>query len=253
MIRIVINGIAGRMGREILSVLEARPKFSLIGGIDLKKIEGKDHIQVSQNPMDLLPKTDVVIDFSLPQGALNVLYACLTLQKPLVTGTTGLTEEEIEKFRKAGDKIPVVQAFNFSIGINLLVELVTQAARVLKDKTDTEIVEIHHRMKKDAPSGTALMLAEAIARGRGQEISENITIGRRGKDLSRGSEIGIHSLRGGTVIGEHEVHFFGMNENLTFSHRALNRKIFVDGALTAAEWIVHQKPGYYRMKDVLGF
>lgn len=253
MLKVAINGIMGRMGQELVSALDQSKEFDLIGGIDpspQKKLRG---IKVTQEPAELLPQADVLIDFSLPQGAMQILNACLMERKALVTGTTGLNEEQLSTFEQAAQSIPIVQAFNFSIGITLMIKLVGMAAKTLKNKADVEIVEKHHRMKKDSPSGTAILLAKEIVAKMELTEKEIFKFGRRGKNLSRGSEIGMHSLRGGSVIGEHIAFFFGENENLSIGHQALNRKIFVDGALLAAKWIVGKNKGLYSMLDVLEF
>ncbi len=253
MIKVVINGIWGRMGQELARAISSDEKFELVGGVDTRAGEWGTGIPVVSEGDQIIPKAEVVIDFSLPAGALNILESCVRNGKPLVTGTTGFESGQLEKFRSAGAGIGIVQAFNFSIGINLLLRVVTQAAGVLQGKSDIEIVETHHRMKKDAPSGTALMLAQKLAETLNRPPEDRLLFGRHGRELQRLDEIGIHSVRGGSVVGEHQVLFLGENENLTFSHQALNRKIFVDGALQAAEWIVRQKPGLYSMQDVLGF
>jgi 4-hydroxy-tetrahydrodipicolinate reductase len=253
MIRIAINGISGRMGKELVSAITRNQNFKLIGGIDPVSDSPIEGIKISHNADKVLPDADVVIDFSLPEGAMQILRDCLKWKKSLVSGTTGLTESQLGQFKSAGKTIPIVQAFNYSIGINLMLKLVAIAAQVLRDKCDVEIVETHHRRKKDAPSGTAIILANQIAKQMNLLGKENIKYGRFGKDVPRGKEIGIHSLRGGSVIGDHTAYFFGENENLFIGHQALNRKIFVDGALLAAQWIVNKKNGLYSMQDVLDF
>ncbi len=251
MIRVGINGILGRMGQELVQGLKASDKFLLVGGIDLHSPEEGGAYLVTEDAGKLYPRCDVIIDFSLPEGALAALENCLKYKKPLVTGTTGLSQSQLQKFRLAGREIPLVQSFNFSVGINLLLRLVQEAARVLGATADIEIVEKHHRMKKDAPSGTALMLAEKIARELNRSEQETFVFGRQGKNLNRGDEIGIHAVRGGSVVGEHTIYFLGKNENVTLSHQALNRRIFVDGALRAAEWVLGKPAGLYTMNDVL--
>jgi 4-hydroxy-tetrahydrodipicolinate reductase len=253
MLRIAINGISGRMGRELVSSITQNPNLKLIGGIDPVSDSPIEGVKVSHNADKILPDADVVIDFSLRDGAMQILRDCQKRHKALVTGTTGLSEDQLKKFKAAGKTIPIVQAFNYSVGINLMLKLVAMGAQVLKDKCDVEIIETHHRRKKDAPSGTALILANRIAEELHLSDKKDLKYGRFGKDVPRGKEIGVHSLRGGSVIGEHTVSFFGENENLSIAHQALNRKIFVDGALLAAQWIVTKKNGLYSMQDVLNF
>ena len=253
MIKVVINGILGRMGIEVVNILQDDERFQLVGGIDIKKEALPAHIPIVSDPESMVAEADVVIDFSLPEGALKIVRSCQNYQKPLVTGTTGLRENELEIFRSAAQHVPIVQAFNFSVGINLMNKLVELGTKVLKNKADIEITEIHHRLKKDAPSGTAMMLAKTISEVKNKSVEEISQYGRNGKDLSRGDEIGIHALRGGAVIGEHQVNFFSNNENISIKHQALNRRLFVDGALLAAEWIIDKSPELYTMQNVLGF
>jgi 4-hydroxy-tetrahydrodipicolinate reductase len=253
MIKVVINGILGRMGTEIMNILQDDGRFQLVGGIDIKQETLSPDIPVVSDPGSIVYEADVIIDFSLPEGALRILKSCQNFQKPLVTGTTGIGEDELEVYKSVARHVPIVQAFNFSVGINLMNRLVELGTKILKDKADIEITEIHHRMKKDAPSGTAMMLAKTISKVKNKSLEEIAQYGRNGKDLSRGNEIGIHALRGGAVIGEHQVNFFCSNENISINHQALSRKLFVDGALLAAEWIVHKSPGLYSMQNVLGF
>ena len=251
MIRVAINGILGRMGQELTAAIMREEDIFLVGGVDTLETFYANEIVVTTDPAELLKDVDVVVDFSSGKGAAKIASACSKESIPLVTGTTGLTSAEQKKIESLSRVAPVVQAFNFSIGINLLIDIIQKTASILKDNFDTEIVEIHHRYKKDAPSGTALLFAKTLAKTLGLPEDENIRFGRRGSNLSRGNEITIHSLRGGKVIGEHQVHFFCQNEHISFSHHALSRKVFVDGALRAIEWVVSQKPGYYTMQDVL--
>ncbi len=253
MIKIVVNGIFGRMGQALQEGISGQADLQLAGGIDTRPAGQISGIPVSIDPHGIVPLADVVIDFSLPGGAMVVLEACKQHHRPLVTGTTGLNPSQMQQFISSAASIPIVQAFNFSIGINLLLKLLGTTARALAETADVEIVETHHRMKKDAPSGTAVMLAGRIAEARGDSLDEVVKYGRHGKEETRQREIGVHSVRGGSVIGEHSVYFLGGNENLILTHQALNRKIFVDGALQAARWIAGKNPGLYSMQDVLDF
>ncbi len=251
MIKIAINGILGRMGQELVTALQDSETFQLVGGLDARVEAGPHDYPVTADPAQVLPRCDVAIDFSGPSGAMDILQSCLKYQKPLVSGTTGLTPEQRDAFRQASHAIPIVQSFNFSVGINLLLKLVELAARILKESVDIEIVEKHHRFKKDAPSGTALLLAERIARELNLSGEDAFVFGRHGKELQRGKEIGLHAVRGGAVVGEHSVFFLGENENVTLHHQALNRRIFVDGALRAAKWVLDKPAGLYTMDQVL--
>lgn len=252
MIKLAINGIMGRMGQEVLKTAVADAQFEVIGGIDPVR-EPQPPVRVSDSPETVVKQADVVVDFSTPEGTAEVLGACLRHKKPLVTGTTGLDSDQRVKLTEAARGIAIVQAANFSIGINVLARLVELTADTLKDAADVEIVEIHHRMKKDAPSGTALFLAQKIADRRKRIPKPAFKFGRHGTGLHREKEIGIHSLRGGQVVGEHRISFLGENENIVLTHQALNRGIFAGGALRAARWVIGQPPGLYGMNDVLGF
>ncbi|GAB4371068.1 MAG: 4-hydroxy-tetrahydrodipicolinate reductase [Calditrichia bacterium] len=253
MIQLVINGIGGRMGQEVVRLVRESSQYTVVGGVDPLAGESLPDLIVTTNPGDIVPRADVVIDFSTPEGALTILDFCTQFKKPLVTGTTGFETNELDRFHQAAQTIPIVQAFNFSIGINLMLELVAKAARIIGKRADVEIVEMHHRNKKDAPSGTALLLARAMVEALENQSEPILRFGRQGRALERENEIGIHSLRGGSVIGEHQVHFLGTNENIVLTHQALNRRLFVEGALLAAEWVVKKNSGYFGMKDVLGF
>lgn len=194
-----------------------------------------------------MEQVDVALDFSYP-GNLESLLACAVAKKiPLVIGTTGLSEEQGEAIRKASGEIPIVWADNFSTGVTVLCRLARLAAQSLGDDFDIEIVETHHRMKEDAPSGTAKQLLSCID----PEHDYRIVCGREGRPGKRGHEIGVHAVRGGTVAGEHSVHFFGQMEEIELHHRADSREIFARGALKAAAFAIQAKPGLYNMEDIL--
>ena len=197
-----------------------------------------------------------MVDFSHHSAVPAAIARAADENLAYVLGTTGLTAEEQSAVDEAAKKIPVVQSGNYSLGVNLLLELVRQAASALGPDYDVEIVEMHHRHKKDAPSGTALMLAKAVAagRGRGVEFRDDVTFGREGDIGERPEgEIGIHALRGGSVVGDHSVIFAGEVERVELVHRAQSREAFAAGALAAVKWARKQRPGLYSMRDVLGF
>lgn len=252
MIRVAINGILGRMGRELSAAILKEESLALVGGIDTLETFYSDEICVSVNPDDILTEADVALDFSSPEGAAAIAKACRKHRVSLISGTTGLSKPQQSRLRELAKQVAVVQSFNFSLGINLLINLVQKTAGTLKGNFDGEIVEIHHRNKKDSPSGTALLLARALLQGLGTPEQENIRFGRQGFQAERGPEITLHSLRGGSVVGEHQVHFLGNYENIVFTHQALSRSVFVEGVLRAVRWIPSQKPGYYTMQNVLG-
>ena len=252
MTRLIINGILGKMGKEITKALTNHENLKLVGGIDKTETTLDGGISVLTFLDDVLQKADLVIDFSLPEGTQKIVTACQKFKKPLITGTTGLTGEQQKGIINLSKEVAVVQASNFSIGINLMTQLVKTAAQVLKGSVDTEIVEIHHRQKKDSPSGTALTLGQTLAAA--LDIKEKLfQFGRSGGQLKRENEIAFHSLRGGSVVGEHQVHFLCENENIVITHQALSRAVFADGVLKATNWISGQPPGLYDMRDVLGF
>ena len=251
MVRVAINGILGRMGQELTAAISKEDDLILVGGVDTLETFFADEICVSTNPDEILPEADLVVDFSSPEGTVMIAKACQKKNLPLITGTTGLSEEQQAQLKQLAKKAPVVQALNFSLGINILLNLLQDAAQVLKGNFDGEIVEIHHRKKKDSPSGTALLLARTLMNSLGLAEKESLQFGRHGKELERGQEIALHSLRGGSVVGEHQVHLFCNHETITITHQALSRSVFVDGVLRAARWICSQRPGHYTMQDVL--
>ncbi|MBM3594783.1 MAG: 4-hydroxy-tetrahydrodipicolinate reductase [Alphaproteobacteria bacterium] len=241
MARIGIIGSEGRMGKAIAAIL-AEAGHELAGGID----QGGD-------PAALVAKSDVLVDFSSPHALEANVDAAMAAGVPVVIGTTGLEERHHWLIDSAAQAIPVLQTGNTSLGVTLLAHLVRQAAASLGEDWDIEIVETHHRMKVDAPSGTALLLGEAAAKGRGISLEGNAERGRDGITGARGAgAIGFASLRGGTVVGEHSVHFLSDNEQLTLSHSAENRTIFAKGALRAATWLIGKPAGRYTMPEVLG-
>ena len=246
--RVLINGALGHMGQAVLAAINAGGDLVPAVGIDLQKGAFPGTLFSSAVEVDV--PFDVAIDFSRPQATMAVLELCLRERKPLVTGTTGLGEAEMARLKEASKTIPVFYSRNMSLGVNLQLALVQAATRVLGDAFDPEIVETHHNLKVDAPSGTALMLAEAIdtARSGGSELvfGRHETNKRRDK-----TEIGIHSLRGGNKAGEHTVYFLGTDEEIIITHRAGSKRVFAEGAVKAAAFILCQIPGFYTMKDVI--
>jgi 4-hydroxy-tetrahydrodipicolinate reductase len=262
MIRVAVCGAAGRMGQALRALVAAAEDLTLSGGIDRglrSEAGGLDGLQVvaPDGAAQLLDESDVVIDFSAP-AALRALLVHGTealAGKALIVGTTGLTTEEDALLGRAAERSAVVVAANFSVGVNLLLSLTEQAARVLtEERFDVEIVEAHHRRKVDAPSGTALALARAVARGRAAELDALRRDGRSGHTGERpAGEIGLHAVRGGSVVGEHRVLFLGDAERVELVHSASSRELFAEGALLAARWAHGRKPGRYDMAAVLGF
>ena len=238
MTRLVIHGAEGRMGRRLMALAEEHG-FELLGGIDQDT-----ELAVVDT---LLAEAELVIDFSLPVGLEALLLALEGRQIPLVSGTTGLTPAQHEALERYSEGAPVLWASNMSRGIVVLRALVEEAARRLSD-WDAELVEVHHRRKVDAPSGTALTLAEGLVAARGEGQIER---GRRGQGARRPGTVGIQSLRGGSVVGEHRVGFFHDGEQIHLSHVAESRDQFVRGALSAAHWLMGRGPGLYAIEETV--
>ncbi|MBK6707766.1 MAG: 4-hydroxy-tetrahydrodipicolinate reductase [Sphingomonadales bacterium] len=241
MAKIGIIGSRGRMGHALATAIE-EAGHSMAGGVD----KGDDLAA-------LIASSDVLVDFSSPHALEANLAACIASKKPIVIGTTGLEERHHWLIDDAAQDIAVLQTGNTSLGVTMLAALVREAAAHLGTDWDIEIVEMHHRMKVDAPSGTALLLGEAAASGRHIDLADNSERGRDGLTGARKEgAIGFASLRGGTVAGDHSAILAGNEESITLTHRAENRAIFARGAVKAALWLKDQKPGRYTMPEVLG-
>ena len=262
--KVVIAGAGGRMGRIVCRIaLETRdieltgglePKGSQHLGSDLGTLAGAGPIgvQISGDASDLLARTDALIDFTTPSATVTLSGLSAKAKIVHVIGTTGLSEDDNAKIREAAHHARIVKSGNMSAGVNLLASLVRKAAAALGADYDIEIVEMHHRHKVDAPSGTALLLGEAAASGRNLRLKDNAIRARDGHTGERPQgAIGFAALRGGSVIGEHSVIFAGPAERLELVHRAESREIFARGAVRAALWAMSQKPGLYSMADVL--
>lgn len=259
---LIINGAAGRMGKRIVALACESNQFDIVGaadhaehpdlGKDIGPLAGIEPIQVPLSA-DFPDGAAVMIDFSLPQAADKIIDYCVKNSVALMMGTTGLSEAQTAKLKNAATKIAVVQATNMSLGMNLLFATVGKVAKALGENYDIEIVEAHHRFKKDAPSGTALSLAEAVCAETGRDYPGTLVHGREGKETERRTgTIGMHAIRAGDIVGEHSVIYSTLGETVTISHSAHTRDTFVRGALHAAKWLVGQKPGLYNMQDVLG-
>lgn len=260
--RIAIHGAAGRMGRALIQATLSHPGLQLSAaldradatdlGRDAGTLAGLDASGVRLSSDVAAAVFDVLIDFTRPEATMAVVDTCLRLQRAVVIGTTGFTPEQRARIDAAAQQIPVCLSGNFSIGINLCQMLVEQAARALGENFDIEIVEAHHRHKVDAPSGTALMLGEAAARGAGTELQQQAVFARQGHTGPRAAgSIGFSVVRGGDVVGDHSVLFLGEGERVEISHRASSRMNFAQGAVRAAAWLRGRKPGLYSMQDVL--
>src|SRR5580658_6294310 len=242
MTKIIIAGAKGRMGQALLRCAATMPAIAVSGRID----RGDDLEAV-------LSQADVVIDFTSHESTLPFARQCAARQKAIVIGTTGHTETERAALAAISSQIPMVWSANYSTGVNALFWLTRKAAEILGPGFDLEIVEMHHRLKKDAPSGTAATLAQILADARSQSLEQAARYGRHGQVGERtATEIGLHSLRGGDVVGDHTVIFAAAGERLELTHKASSRDTFALGALRAAQWVAGQKPGLYDMQDVLG-
>jgi len=242
MVKVIIVGSKGRMGQALISCAKKIQGLQIVAEID----RGDDLAAT-------IGKCDVVIDFSAHATTVDVANLCAKHKKALVIGTTGHNDTDTFELKKLKSKIPIVWASNFSTGVNTLFWLTRKAAEILGPDFDLEVVEMHHRLKKDAPSGTAKSLAEILAQVRSLHLNEAARHGRTGIVGERTqSEIGIHSIRGGDVVGDHTVIFANVGERVELTHKASSRDTFANGALRAAKWLVKQKPGLYDMQDVLG-
>jgi len=248
MIKALICGICGKMGKNVLSVINSEEDICAVCGVDIND-DGSCKAPVYSSFKEVEEAPDVVIDFSSPALLQDILSFSKEKKCAAVLATTGYTENDMEKIRQASKEIAIFKTANFSVGINLLVKLVKEAADFLGEKYDVEIIEKHHNQKADAPSGTALMLADSVNEAFDGE--KEYVYGRSGKPGKRGNEIGIHAIRGGTVSGDHDVLFLGENEVITLSHRAESKKVFAVGAVRAAKFVAGKPPAMYDMKDVL--
>jgi len=263
-IHIAVTGASGRMGQLIIQQILEFPYATLTGakvsctspfeGEGLRKLfpNASEELLFTSNASDAFKKAQVIIDFTSPEALQTHLEIAQQKGIGLVIGTTGLTKEQFQVLEKASVNIPILYAANFSLGINLLQEMVKEASKRLGADFDIEILEMHHRHKQDAPSGTGLSLAKAAAEGRDLNLQEKAIYDRtRVRQARRENDIGFAILRGGSVMGDHSVIFASDEEIVEFSHRALTREIFAKGALKAALWLANQRPGYYKFADIL--
>ena len=240
-VRVLLLGAKGRMGQAIATAAQ-KADMQIVAGLDL----GDDVAKHIGN-------CDVVIDFSHPNTSGDLARHCHDAKKPAVIGTTGHSQKERAAIEELARSVPVVLSPNFSVGVNALFWLTRRAAQMLGEDFDLEVTEMHHRLKKDAPSGTAKKLAEILCEERGLDYAQNVRHGREGLVGERpANEIGVHSIRGGDVVGDHTVTFAGAGERLELSHKAASRETFALGALRAARWAVGKPSGLYSMEDVLG-
>tara|TARA_B100000767_G_C19729629_1_gene521024 strand:- start:335 stop:1111 length:777 start_codon:yes stop_codon:yes gene_type:complete len=254
-IKLAITGCMGRMGQHLIKSTLKDKKFKLVALTENKIVKNKlNGIQLDLNTGNTLKNADLIVDFTVPKCTLEVLKIASKLKKKVVIGTTGFTKKEENLIKQYSKKIPILKAGNMSLGVNLLVYLTEIASRSLGNKFLSKINEVHHKYKKDYPSGTALMLGQGIASGKNTKFT--VLTGKKylnRKSFPYGRKINFNSLRKGEVIGEHEVKFSNGKEIIILNHESFDRNLYADGALTAAKWLINKKPGLYSMKNVLNF
>ena len=254
-INLAITGCMGRMGQQIIKSVKSDKNFKLVCITENKKINKKiNGVKVDLNTEKAFEKADLIIDFTLPKCTFQVLKIASKLKKKMVIGTTGFTKKEENLIKRFSKKIPILKAGNMSLGINLLMYLTEIASNSLGKNFLTKIFEIHHKHKKDYPSGTALMLGRGIAVGKNKNFYN--LLGKKflnKKNFPYGNKINFNSIRRGKVIGEHEVKFSSGKEIITLNHEAFDRALYSEGALSAAKWLINKKPGLYSMRDLMNF
>ena len=254
-INLAITGCMGRMGQQLIKSSKSNNNFRLVTLTENRIINKKfNGIKPEPNTEIAFEKTDIIIDFTVPKCTIEVLKIASKLKKRVVIGTTGFTQKEDKIIKKYSKKIPILKAGNMSLGVNLLMYLTEITSKSLGDNYLSKIFEIHHKHKKDYPSGTALMLGKGIADGKNKDLFN--LMGKKflnKKNFPYGKKINFNSIRKGEIIGEHEVKFSSGKEIITLNHEAFDRTLYSDGALTAAKWLMKKKPGLYSMRDLLNF
>jgi len=254
-INLAITGCMGRMGQQLIKSSKSNNNFKLVTLTENRIINKKfNGIKPEPNNEIAFEKTDIIIDFTVPKCTIEVLKIASKLKKRVVIGTTGFTQKEDKIIKKYSKKIPILKAGNMSLGVNLLMYLTEIASKSLNDNYLSKIFEVHHKHKKDYPSGTALMLGKGIADGKNKDLFN--LMGKKflnKKNFPYGKKINFNSIRKGEIIGEHEVKFSSGKEIITLNHEAFDRTLYSDGALTAAKWLMKKKPGLYSMRDLLNF
>ena len=254
-IKLAISGCMGRMGQQLIKSSKKNKNFKLITLTENRLVNRKfNGVKLELNSDIAFKKSDMIIDFTVPDCTLEILKIASKLKKKVVIGTTGFTRTQEKQIKNFSKKIPILKAGNMSLGVNLLMYLTEIASKSLNDKYLSKIFEVHHKHKKDYPSGTALMLGKGIADGKNKNLYN--LIGKKflnKKSFPYGKKINFSSLRKGEIIGEHEVKFSSGKEIITLNHEAFDRALYSDGALTAAKWLMKKKPGLYSMRDLLNF
>lgn len=263
-LRLAVMGCQGRMGKALLEAIQQQPGVvlgaalerpgSTVVGLDVGEVNGLGtlNVKIADQLADVQDQFDVIIDFTRPEGTLTHLAFAVAHQKGIVIGTTGFDDAGKAAIQKASETIPVVFSSNFSVGVNLVFKLLEQAAKVMGDYTDIEIIEAHHRHKVDAPSGTALSMGEVVAKTLGRDLNKCAVYSREGHTGERDRQsIGFATIRAGDIVGEHTVMFADIGERVEISHKASSRLTFANGAVRAAEWLKSKSSGLFDMKDVL--
>ena len=254
-INLAISGCLGRMGQQLIKSSSKNKNFKLVTLTENRLINKKfNNIKPELNSEKAFKKIDMIIDFTVPNCTLDILKIASKLKKKVVIGTTGFSRNQENQIKKYSKKIPILKSGNMSLGVNLLMYLTEIASKSLDDEYLSKILEIHHRHKKDYPSGTALMLGKGIANGKNKNLYN--LIGKKflnKKSFPYGKKINFNSIRKGEIIGQHEVKFSSGKEIITLNHEAFDRALYSDGALTASRWLMKQKPGLYSMRDLLNF
>jgi len=254
-INLAISGCMGRMGQQLIKSSKKNKNFKLVSLTENRLINKKfNGIRPELNSDKAFKKADVIIDFTVPECTLEILKIASKLKKKIVIGTTGFNKKQETQIKKYSKKIPILKAGNMSLGVNLLMYLTEIASKSLNEEYLSKIFEVHHKHKKDYPSGTALMLGKGIADGKNKNLYN--LMGKKflnKKSFPYGKKINFNSLRKGEIIGEHEVKFSSGKEIITLNHEAFDRTLYSDGALTASKWLMKKKPGLYSMRDLLNF
>ncbi|MCC6501792.1 MAG: 4-hydroxy-tetrahydrodipicolinate reductase [Deltaproteobacteria bacterium] len=265
MIRLAVSGAAGRMGKAIITSIESNPATELAGALEREDSPftgkdsgelaglGKNGIRITDSVEKALKNCDAVIDFSAPEASMKLIETAVASGKAIVVGTTGFSHHQRDEIKEIAQKGRVVMAPNMSIGVNILLKLVHEAARAIGNEYDMEIIEAHHRLKKDAPSGTAIRIAEVAAAAVNRELEKVAVYERKGIiGERRPEEIGIQTIRAGDIVGDHTIIFAGPGERIELTHKASSRDTFAAGSVKAAVWLIDKPNGLYDMQDVLG-
>jgi len=254
-INLAVTGCLGRMGNQIIKSVKSDKKFKLVAVTENKKTNKKiQGLKILKNNLEVFKKTNLIIDFTVPKCTMEILKIALKLKKRVVIGTTGFTQKEENLIKKYSKKVPILKAGNMSLGINLLMYLTELTSKSLNNSFLSKIFEVHHKHKKDYPSGTALMLGKGIATGKNKNLYN--LIGKKylnRKTFPYGKKINFNSIRKGEIIGEHEVKFSNGKEIITLNHEAFDRALYSEGALSAGKWLMKKKPGLYSMRDLMNF